>query len=43
MLQIVGSVLIVIIINAIVDGTSVTLPEMDSRKEYTLLGQWIAY
>jgi LytS/YehU family sensor histidine kinase len=34
--------MIVIIINAIVDCTSVTLPEMDSRKEYTLLGQWIA-
>ncbi|MDG4652706.1 sensor histidine kinase [Chryseobacterium arthrosphaerae] len=41
-LQIVGSVLIVIIINAIVDGTSDNLPEMDYRKEYTLLGQWIA-
>ncbi|WP_426481186.1 sensor histidine kinase [Chryseobacterium sp. R2ACT005] len=42
LIQIVGSVMIVIIINAIVDCTSVTLPEMDSRKEYTLLGQWIA-
>lgn len=41
-LQIVGSVLIVIIINAIVDCTSDNLPEMDYRKEYTLLGQWIA-
>jgi hypothetical protein len=30
------------IINAIVDGTSDNLPEMDYRKEYTLLGQWIA-
>lgn len=41
-LQIFGSVLIVVIINTIVDCTSVNLPEMDSRKEFTLLGQWIA-
>ncbi|MCQ9635133.1 histidine kinase [Chryseobacterium sp. WG14] len=41
-IQIVGSVLIVIIINFIIDCTSVNLPEMDARKEYTLLGQWIA-
>jgi sensor histidine kinase YesM len=43
LLQIVGSVMIVIIINGIVGScTSVTLPDMDSRREYTLLGQWIA-
>jgi two-component system LytT family sensor kinase len=41
-LQVVGSVLIVIIINAIVGCTSDNLPEMDPRKEYTFLGQWIA-
>lgn len=41
-LQIIGSVLIVMIINTIVDCTSDNLPEMDSRKEYTLLGQWVA-
>ncbi|WP_228451927.1 sensor histidine kinase [Chryseobacterium sp. G0186] len=41
-LQITGSVLIVVVINTIVDCTSVNLPEMDSRKEFTLLGQWIA-
>ncbi|WP_228438455.1 sensor histidine kinase [Chryseobacterium pennae] len=42
LLQVLGSVLIVMIINAIVDCTSDNLPEMDSRKEYTLLGQWVA-
>ncbi|REC43453.1 sensor histidine kinase [Chryseobacterium pennipullorum] len=42
LLQIVGSVLIVMIINSIIDCTSVNIPEMDARKEYTLLGQWIA-
>lgn len=42
LLQIVGSVLIVIIINTVVDCTSETLPKMDARKEYTLLGQWVA-
>lgn len=41
-LQVVGSVMIVIIINSIIDCTSESLPEMDSRKEYTLLGQWVA-
>nr|WP_315031672.1 histidine kinase [uncultured Chryseobacterium sp.] len=41
-LQIIGSVLMVMIINFIVECTSDNLPEMDSRKEYTLLGQWVA-
>lgn len=41
-LQIVGSVLMVMIINFIIDCTSDSMPEIDSRKEYTLLGQWVA-
>ncbi|WP_130867743.1 sensor histidine kinase [Chryseobacterium indologenes] len=41
-LQIIGSVVMVMIINFIVDCTSDNIPEMDTRKEYTLLGQWIA-
>ncbi|ROI01355.1 histidine kinase [Chryseobacterium sp. G0240] len=41
-LQIVGSILIVIIVNFIIESTSESLPDMDSRKEYTLLGQWVA-
>ncbi|UKB84071.1 histidine kinase [Chryseobacterium sp. MEBOG06] len=41
-LQIIGSILMVIVINFIIESTSESLPEMDSRKEYTLLGQWVA-
>ena len=41
-LQIIGSILMVIVINFIIESTSGSLPEMDSRKEYTLLGQWVA-
>ncbi|WP_291935747.1 sensor histidine kinase [Chryseobacterium sp.] len=41
-LQIVGSILIVMVINFIIDSTSDSIPDMDARKEYTLLGQWVA-
>ena len=41
-LQVVGSILIVIIVNFIIDNTSDSIPDMDARKEYTLLGQWVA-
>lgn len=40
-LQIIGSVLLVIIINYIFSKTE-NMPEIDYRKEMTLLGQWIA-
>ncbi|MBK1896639.1 sensor histidine kinase [Chryseobacterium paridis] len=41
-LQIIGSILLVIIVNYIFSDTSDNIPKMDYRKEVTLLGQWVA-
>ncbi|WP_313386313.1 histidine kinase [Chishuiella sp.] len=41
-LQIIGSILIVLIINSFFEDICHDLPKLDVRKEYSLLGQWIA-
>lgn len=41
-LQIVGSVLIIIVVNFIIESTTENLSKLDYRKEFTLLGQWVA-